>query len=1202
MSREKNGAAPLEDAMLRESVTGSAALEDPRLVAALEQYLAEAEAGLRPDREAFLARHVDIAGPLATCLDGLEALHDDRPDTPGGPGSDAPDGVAGPGTVLGDFRIGRELGRGGMGVVYEAEQVSLRRKVALKVLPLAATLDPRRLQRFQNEARAAACLHHTNIVPVFAVGDQQGVHYYAMQLIAGQTLAAVVHELRGQAQGHGASLAAPAPEEMVHSQLAGAARTTRHPPPATPPLAPPPSAAADESTAPQAALSTDAGVSSHQYLRGVARLGEQAAAALDYAHQLGIVHRDVKPGNLIVDARGQVWVTDFGLALFQQGEAGLTLTGDLVGTLRYMSPEQALAKRAVIDHRTDVYSLGATLYELLTLKPVFPGTDRQELLRLIAFEEPAPPRHLNKAVPAELETIVQKALEKNPAERYTTAQDLADDLRRFVEDKPIQARRPSLVQRAQKWARRHRALAGSVAAGLLLAALALAGSLGWVARDRAARAAVAEHQVAEALEVLRPGLRAGNPHAADVVRAARQAEVHLAGGLVGPDLHEQAEELLADLAWLARLEQVRLDQAAVKDGRFNQAGVDAAYAAAFREHGIHVDALSPDEAAARISRRAIAPHLVAALDDWAIARRVRVLQEHRGKEGDGGWRALVRVAQAADPKRDEWRTAFHEALARGDEAGRKTVNDLAAPALAAQLTPVMVTLLARALCHGESPDPEGVRLAVAALRAAQQRQPADFWLNLELGLALRLLPPPELDEALGHFRAALALRPESPGVHLNFGNALREIGRLDEAIAAYRQAVRLKKDYAEAHNNLGAALEVRGRHVEALAELREALRIRPDFPRAYFNLGHTLRAMGRLDEAIAAYREGLSRQDLPEVRRFLARALYDKGRHNEAITEYHQALKLNPGYQPAHNGLGLALRATGRTDDALIAFREAVRLNKDDPVAHTNLGSLLCDVKQDYEGAIAEFREALRLKKDFPAAHANLAKAHNNLGNALLTKGLIDRAIAELRGALQHRKDYPLAQRNLDRALAVKASRDQARAMENSGPDGVPQLAAILRGEAQPADASERTGLAGLCLRHGYSLAAARLCRDGFDDLIAPGRYVAVCAAALAGAGQGKDVADLDQAARARWRGQALTWLRPDLDLLQKNLEKNPKRWAAHVLKELQRWQADPRLASVREDAALAQLPAEEREAWRRLWADARSTIAAACRSENPKN
>src|SRR5206468_304983 len=177
------------------------------------------------------------------------------------------------------------------------------------------------------------------------------------------------------------------------------------------------------------------------YFRAIAELGIQAAEALDCAHQHGILHRDVKPANLMVEiepaARGEpealapglrLWITDFGLAQVQS-DTRMTMTGDLVGTLRYMSPEQALAKRVVVDHRTDVYSLGATLYELLTLQPAYRGNDRQELMRQIAFEEPRPPRRLKKAIPAELETIVLKAMEKNPVERYATAKDLADDLR-----------------------------------------------------------------------------------------------------------------------------------------------------------------------------------------------------------------------------------------------------------------------------------------------------------------------------------------------------------------------------------------------------------------------------------------------------------------------------------------------------------------------------------------------------------------------------------------------------------------------------------------------------------------------------------------------------------------------------------------------------------------------------------------------------
>jgi serine/threonine protein kinase len=310
---------------------------DPRVTRALEEYLAALEEGRKPNRSEFLRKHADIAEALAGCLDGLEFVCAVGPDL-SRPGREGPgEGEIPPSRPLGDFRIVREIGRGGMGIVYEAEQMSLGRRVALKVLPFAATMDPRHLQRFKNEAQAAAGLHHCNIVPVHYVGCEGGVHFFAMQLIEGPTLAAVLQQLR-QPKG---------PEPPGRNRSAGPEEPTN-------PCSPTPTAET------VAALTTEGPAQSPAYFREVARLAIQAAEALEHARQLGVVHRDVKPGNLLVDGRGNLWVTDFGLARLPN-DPGLTLTGDLIGTLRYMSPEQALAKRVVIDHRTDVYSLGATI-------------------------------------------------------------------------------------------------------------------------------------------------------------------------------------------------------------------------------------------------------------------------------------------------------------------------------------------------------------------------------------------------------------------------------------------------------------------------------------------------------------------------------------------------------------------------------------------------------------------------------------------------------------------------------------------------------------------------------------------------------------------------------------------------------------------------------------------------------------------------
>ena len=354
--------------------------------------------------------------------------------------------------VLGDYRIVREVGRGGMGIVFEAVQVSLDRRVALKILPLAAALDPRHLQRFQLEAQAAAHLHHPHIVPIFAVGCDQGVHYYAMQFIDGRSLADLVAEFR-----RGSAKPPAADFELLPSRVQptgpGAASAD-------------PTAEAD----PPIGLSSPEASGSRgvEAARAAARLGVQAAEGLEHAHALGVLHRDIKPANLLVQADGHLWVADFGLARFG-ADTDLTRTGDILGTLRYMSPEQAMARRVVVDHRTDIYSLGATLYELLTARPAFDGHDRQELLRKIAQEEPTPPRQLDPTIPRDLETIVLKAMAKEPEGRYSTALELADDLHRFLADEPIRARRPGPAERLAKWSRRHRAALASAAVVLVLA-------------------------------------------------------------------------------------------------------------------------------------------------------------------------------------------------------------------------------------------------------------------------------------------------------------------------------------------------------------------------------------------------------------------------------------------------------------------------------------------------------------------------------------------------------------------------------------------------------------------------------------------------------------------------------------------------------------------------------------------------------------
>jgi WD40 repeat protein/serine/threonine protein kinase len=374
------------------------------------------------------------------------------------------------------------------------EQISLRRRVALKVLPFASALDPKQLQRFKNESLAAAHLHHPNIVPVHAVGCERGVHYYAMQFIDGQPLSALIDELKRIEGRADAKPRRPDDEALAlaYELTSGRLDTAMTGPDADEMTAQydpeqPAPAAAQGAGVTEAATPTSGGSStrSRAFCQTVARLGIEAAEALDHAHEQGVLHRDIKPSNILVDGRGKLWITDFGLARLQ-GDAGLTMTGDMLGILRYMSPEQALAKPLVIDHRTDIYSLGATLYELLTLVPAYAGRDREEILRRIAFEEPRPPHRLNPSIPADLETIILKAMAKDPAGRYAAAEELANDLGRFLKHEPIRARRSNAWERSVKWAQRRPAVAALLAA---IAALVMMGFAGitsqWVRAERA---------------------------------------------------------------------------------------------------------------------------------------------------------------------------------------------------------------------------------------------------------------------------------------------------------------------------------------------------------------------------------------------------------------------------------------------------------------------------------------------------------------------------------------------------------------------------------------------------------------------------------------------------------------------------------------------------------------------------------------------
>jgi hypothetical protein len=355
--------------------------------------------------------------------------------------------------------------------------------------------------------------------------------------------------------------------------------------------------------------------SGRRYACVVARIGVQVAEALEDAAEQGIIHRDVKPSNILLDLHGTAWVTDFGLAKVA-GQEDLTHTGDLVGTLRYMAPERF---RGEADRRSDVYALGLTLYELLALQPAYDESDRARLIHQITDRDPPRLPKRDASIPRDLATIVHKAMAREPAERYPTAGALASDLQRFLDDRPIVARPQSLLDRAAKWSRRYRAAVTVGAMGLVVALTILVGGVGWIWRDRAARAELTEREVSRAL-IEADGLRSQEkyPVALDVVK---RAQGFLRMGQ-NETLRKRVDERQKDLDMILRLEGIRLPHPiGGKEGAYEKQGWETAYRAAFRNYEIDVDSLDPQEAATRIRARAIQRELTAALDHWADQRR-----------------------------------------------------------------------------------------------------------------------------------------------------------------------------------------------------------------------------------------------------------------------------------------------------------------------------------------------------------------------------------------------------------------------------------------------------------------------------------------------------------------------------------------------------------------------------------------------------
>ncbi len=493
--------------------------------------------GEAPEIEEYAREHPQLASRIRELFSALLFIEKEqsRFGDPSEPASPASVMSLTEGGTFGTYRIEREVGRGGMGVVYEATNLPLNKRVALKVLRTQGPSQAGLVERFLREARTAGSLHHTNIVPVFDVGEIAGAVYYAMQFIEGQGLDQLLGELTSE------SGRPPDPTTSLPFKITKLLAGDEPPPEARDPAATP---ATSVKTPPPAM----------NYFRRVAELGIQAAEGLAYAHERGVIHRDIKPSNLILDDQEVLWITDFGLAR-RLDDPSLTHTGAILGTPRYMSPEQAASIQTPVDHRTDIYSLGITLYELVTGQPAYGGGTPHEVVMEILLREPATPRSLNPAVPRDLETVILKAIAKRPADRYATAMELADDLRRWLRREPIRARRIGPLGRVVRWCQRNPTLAAVTAAAavliLLLTGLYYASLLGSMEREREARheavRVLAQNVYANAQLVLTSEAPGRRWQSLDFLKQAREIYRRLPRDRAAPGSSESALPTLADL-------------------------------------------------------------------------------------------------------------------------------------------------------------------------------------------------------------------------------------------------------------------------------------------------------------------------------------------------------------------------------------------------------------------------------------------------------------------------------------------------------------------------------------------------------------------------------------------------------------------------------------------------------------------------------
>ncbi|MCI0684015.1 MAG: tetratricopeptide repeat protein [Gemmataceae bacterium] len=937
-----------------------------------------------------------------------------------------------PGTVIGPYKLLQQIGEGGMGVVWMAEQSEpVKRKVALKIIKPG--MDSKQvIARFEAERQALALMDHVNIARVFDGGTTgASVEASARRDDAAQPRRA-----------DAAPLAVGRPYfvmELVH----GIPITTY----------------CDDN---------------HLTPRERLELFVPVCQAIQHAHQKGVIHRDIKPSNVMVtlyDGKPVPKVIDFGVAKATEQKLTertlFTQYGTMIGTLEYMSPEQAEMSALGVDTRSDIYSLGVLLYELLTGTTPFDKERLRtaaydEIRRIIREEEPprpsircstlgqaaatvsanrkSDPSRLSQQCRGELDWIVMKALEKDRNRRYETASGLARDVERYLADEPVQACPPSSWYRFRKFARRHKAGVASAAMALCFIVLLGVGA-GWFMLDRAARYADTAGRVDSTLQ---EAARLRDQKSWSEARAAVQrADLVLGSGTGYAGLRQRLRDLVSDLDMVDRLERVRDVQDVVKGEQWDYAIADQPYEATFRDYGIDVLTLDAAVAAQRVQSAAISEQLVAALDAW-----ISVIPRENADQ-----RKQVRaVVDLADP--DPWRTRFRDPSVLRN---RSALEELASRPEVSDLPPCSVVLLGRALvAAGAAPK------AVEILTAAQRRQPADFWLNQQLASILCWhIYPSRNEEATGYCRAALAIRPNSAGMHAGLGSCLLRPGREDEAIALYRRAMELQPDYTHPYHSIGRALAMKGALKEAIDSYHKFLLGKPSpWYAAYghYDLAEAYKSMDEPDKAIVNYWTALEfNPKHVGAKNALSNATRNRKSRDKVIDFFSKFVQANPHNAPARWYLGNALWFQGNADQSLGHFEKAVQHDPNEKEYYYSLGNNQRRLNQ-LDEAILSYQKAIDL---------NLKSAwmYHELGLALRGKDRLGEAIKSWKKAVEIDANFSRVHTNLGWLLATAADpklRDAKAAVFHA------QKAVDLA----PKEANYRSNLGVALLRVGHCKAA----------------------------------------------------------------------------------------------------------------------------------